>query len=216
MKKIKPKMIVSSVFVLLALWVIADLYIPRRRDMRSFDPAYVGKMDSDMWRAYYEKKPVRLFFQLAGLMRRQYHAPFWRAFAIAYRAAKAAFVFKEGHNRAEYGKALPHLEKFYCEINSLSDKPFDYKKVAGLELEWWIIRREPDQFTTADWENILAQEAGEMYLEPAAKFSGYAQSRTEAMVLRDQMGNNIAESDWQKIDSLLVGCWTALHSALVH
>lgn len=214
MKRIRPKRLVGIAFLLLAIWITADLFIPKHANLRQFDPVFVGKMDSDMWRAYYEKKPVKLFFQLARLMRKQYHAPYWRSFFIAYRAAKAAFVFKEGRTRADYAKALPPLEKFYREINRLSDRPFDVKRVAQLELEWWIIRREPDQFTPADWERILAEEAGVMYHEPAEKFLNYARLRTEAMVFRDEKRENTREADWDKIERLLVDCWRALNFEL--
>src|SRR5438876_3321213 len=37
----------------------------------------------------------------------QFHLPPMRAVACAYRAAHAAFVFKDGRSRADYERALP-------------------------------------------------------------------------------------------------------------
>lgn len=186
----------------------------RKTDLRQFNAVEVGQLDADMWRAYYEKKPGKLFLQLSRLMRRQFHAPYWRSLSMAWYAGKAAFVFKEGSRREEYARALPYLERYYSAVNRLSNKPFEVQKVAQLELEWWIIRREPACYSPADWERILAEEAGEMYHLPAGRFTEYARQRTKAMLLRDAKGEQITEEDWAKINSLLQECWTSLYRSL--
>ncbi|MBI1922849.1 hypothetical protein HYR99_01225 [Candidatus Poribacteria bacterium] len=99
------------VFALL-VWVGLDLYVPHRIDIRAFDPKEVARLDTIMWRSYYEKEHLRLFLQLAELMRTQYHFPFLKSHVVAYRAAKAAFIFKGGHSHADYEKALPDLVAF--------------------------------------------------------------------------------------------------------
>lgn len=133
---------------------------------------------------------------------------------MAYHAAKAAFTFKDGRSRDEYVKALPDLERYFADINALSLTPFDVKAAAKNELEWWIVRREPAQHTTADWEGLIAAVAGEIYQLPAERFSGYARLRVEAMVLRDQRGAEITEADWSRIGNLLERSWSALASAV--
>ncbi len=208
----KKKILLALVLALVA-WVAFDLLVPRKNSLRQFDPVAVGKLDADMWRSYYEKRKLRLFWQLAKLQREQFNAPFWRSFPMAYKATKAAFVFKDGKNRTDYAKALPYLEKYYTAINHLNSEPFDVAEISKMELEWWIIRREPAQFTTADWERILAEEAGKMYHQPANLFADYARLRTEAMVLRDEKGKNITEGDWLKINEILIRCWNSLHEA---
>ncbi len=206
------KMILALVAVL-GLWIASDLFMPRTANFRRFDPAVVGQLDAEMWRSYYETQRVKLFWQMSKLMRYQFHAPFWRSFPMAYSAAKAAFIFKKGQNREDYVKALPFLEKYYAQINALSDKPFDVKTMAQQELEWWIIRREP-QHTPSDWEQLLAQTAAILYNETADKFTVYARLRVDAMFFRDQKGQNISESDWQKINDLCVQSWLAVQKAV--
>ena len=202
-----------TAFILLSIWIATDFLIPRSTNFRQFDPIVIGQLDADMWRSYYETKRVKLFWQMSKLMCNQFNAPFWRSFPMAYDAAKAAFVFKEGQSREDYAKALPFLEKYYAQINALSDKPFDVKAMAQQELEWWIIRREP-QYTTADWEQILAQTAAILYGEPAEKFKDYAHLRVEAMVLRDNKRENISEANWLVINDLCVQSWQAVYSTL--
>lgn len=199
-------------FLLLIGWITIDLNLRPKHSLREFDPAEVARLDADMWRSYYERKPLKLFSQLAELMRSQYGAPFWQSWLLAGYAGRAAFVFKDGSSRADYARALPHLRNFYTGINRLADKPFDVEKVADMELEWWIIRREKAQFSPADWERILADEAAEFYHLPTQRFATHARWRVRAMLLRDSLGEEITERDWQRIRVLLGASWRALYT----
>lgn len=205
--------ILLCVLISLSLWIAFDVNSKKKVNFRQFDPVVVGQLDADMWRSYYEKKRVKLFWQMSKLVREQFHAPFWRSFPMAYRAAKAAFVFKEGRNRTDYAMAFPFLENYYTDINTLSDKPFDTEKMTQQELEWWIIRREKEH-TTAEWEQILAETAAILFHEPPEKFKDYAHLRVEAMFFRDQKGENITEADWQHVNDLCVQSWQAVQMAL--
>ncbi len=208
-----PKLILPAL-LLLPAWIVIDLAWPVKTDLHRFDPTEVGRLDAAMWRSYYERRPVRLYFQLSRLLRRQYRAPFWRSLSMAYSAGKAAFVFKNGRGRAEYAAALPYLERFYRAVNRLSRTPFPARRVAEIELEWWIIRREAHRHTFRDWERLLAEEAGLMYHLPPPAFAAYAEQRAAAMRRRDRLQDNISDSDWQTIEDQLVNCWTALHRAV--
>ncbi|HEY7567510.1 MAG TPA: hypothetical protein VH762_08050 [Gemmatimonadaceae bacterium] len=211
---LRPSRIALIVAIALPAWIALDLLMPRRSDFRQFDPVATGRLDSDMWRSYYERKPAKLFWQLARSLRVQFHAGFWESFPIAYRAAKAAFTFKDGGSRDDYARALPDLERYFAAINSLSVTPFNAKTAARDELEWWIIRREPKLHTTADWERLIAGVAAEIYGIPAERLTDYARLRVEAMVLRDQRGSNISEQDWSEITSLLERSWSELAAAV--
>jgi hypothetical protein len=194
---------------LLFTWIIIDINYPFKTDLRKIDAAETAKLDGAMWRSYYEKKPVKLFMQSAQLMRNQFHLPFWRSYLVSYYAAKAAFVFKDGTNRSDYAKALPYLQKYYGHINDISNTTFNTDTATAAELEWWIIRREREQHPPQEWEPWLAKTAATVYHMPSEKFKEYAHVRVEAMLLRDEKGNNITEDDWQKIDMLLQQAWQA-------
>src|ERR1700694_3971514 len=117
--------VVIAFLVLLICGALYDLYYPRATQMREFNPDEVARLETAMWRSYYEKDRLRLFNQLTELLRTQYHMPRVRSNLVAYYAADAAFVFKQGRGRPAYEKALPDLIKFYAEIRKLSDIPFD-------------------------------------------------------------------------------------------
>ncbi|GAB4033914.1 hypothetical protein [Spirosoma gilvum] len=201
-------------FLILAGWIFIDLVRPLQVDLRQFDPADVARLDSDMWRSYYERKPLTLFWQSAELVRGQVHAPFWRSFVIAYHAAKAAFIFKDGKGRTDYNKALPDLEAFYGAIGQLSAQPLDVGQTARNELEWWIIRRERKRHPPIEWTRLQAQTVADMYQIPVERCAEYSRLRTEAMLFRDQRGDAITETDWQKIQMILNQSWHALSKAV--
>lgn len=211
---LRPSRIALIIVVAIPAWIALDILMPRQTDFRQFDAVATGRLDSDMWRSYYERKPATLFWQLARSLRVEFHAGFWRSFPIAYRAAKAAFTFKDGRSRDDYAKALPDLERYFAAINSLSLTPFNPKTAARDELEWWIIRREPRLHSTADWEGLIAAVAAEIYGVPAERLTDYARLRVEAMVLRDARGEKITEQDWSQITSLLERSWSELADAV--
>lgn len=198
----------------LSAWISLDLNISCTTNIKNIDAAEAARLDGEMWRSYYERKPVRLFLQASELIRKQFHAPFWRSYVMAYHSAKSAFIFKDGRNRDEYDKALPNLTEYFQRINDLSDTPFNVDNAARLELEWWIIRRSREQHPPAEWEQYLAATAEAMYHVPAEKFSEYAHLRTEAMLLRDAKGEAITEQDWQEIHELLRRAWFSFERAL--
>ena len=97
-----------SVF-LIGGWIVWDWSGSTRHSLREFDPHEVARLETRMWRSYYDHRSFRLFNDLVTLLRQQYHLPLSRACAGAYRAARAAVVFQRGHNREEYLLAMPDL-----------------------------------------------------------------------------------------------------------
>lgn len=115
----------------LLVWIAVDVFVPRQHSLRQFDAADVARLETAMWRSCYDKNPVLLFWQLAGGLRHQFHAPFRRSFGLAFRATRAAFVFRQGQSRGDYQRALPILTDYYRSIQDLSEEQFDIRRVAG-------------------------------------------------------------------------------------
>lgn len=202
--------LVRWALVALALAGIADVVFARRETFRDFDAATMGRLDAGMWRAYYERRPVSLFRLLLRAHREQFGTGVLRAFPVAYRAGRAAFTFKDGRSRAAYARALPDLERYFASLNAIAAEPFDVPQAARDELEWWIIRREPSRFSTADWERYVAAVAANIYHVSPERMATYARLRVEAMVLRDRKGARITDDDWRAIGGVLERAWAAL------
>jgi len=204
------------VLALLAGGVLYDLYFPRTTHMREFDPDEVARLETAMWRSYYDQQRLRLFNELSELLRTQYHMPLIRSNEVAYYAANAAFVFKQGKERVDYEKALPDLLKFYGEIRKLSDIAFDVDRAARLELEWWIIHRQRAQHVPSDLDKALAELQAEIYRVPVERLMEHGRLRAEAMTIRDTKAENggVTEADWVRINELLKESWRSLAKAV--
>ena len=208
--------VLLAVVILAAAYIAFDLLAPRESKMRDFNADEVARLETAMWRSYYDHQQVRLFNQMTELLRSQYNVPLVRSNVMAYEAARAAFVFKDGHNRAEYEKALPNLVSFYTSIRKVSDIPFDVNRAARLELEWWVIHRERHTQEPGELDRALAELAAELYRVPVERVMDHARLRAEAMTIRDKKAESggVTEQDWAKIDLLLHESWKSLKGAV--
>ncbi len=218
MKKFSKRISIALLvlFTTLVVWIAFDLYKPLKVDIRKFDADEVAKLDTAMWRSYYSRERLQMFSELNELLATQYKFPFWRRQLVAYYAARAAFVFKDGKSRQDYEKVLPHLEKFYGEIRDISTTDFYVKKTAQLELEWWIIHRERKKYEEGVLAKALAETAAEVYKMPVENFMEHGKLRADAMKIRDTKAEagGVTEEDWKKIDELLHKSWRSLHNAV--
>jgi len=197
--------------IVLALEVVAvDYARPAALHPRRFDSAEVARGESDMWRAYYEHRPVRLFGLLISELHGQYGLPYTRSILGAWYAAHAAVVFQKGKQRADYEKALPDLERYYTLLRRGSDLTFDPPLVARAELEWWIAHRE----RRTDLPQTLASVQSAFYGIPADRFRIHAEARARAMLFRDDRGSAIAPADWRQIEDWLNESWSSLHDVV--
>lgn len=196
-------------------WIAWDLTRSPSGDLRRFDPRETGRIEADMWRSYYERRPLALFSQLTGMLRSQYHLPFWRSVATGYHATRAAFVFKDGKSRAGYEKALPDLNRYFTAI---APPGVSVAEAARLELEWWIIHRQRAQYGEDALAEALAKLQEHPYQVPAARFADHAKLRADAMLRRDRAaeGTGMNEEEWRRIRELLEASWTSLWREVRH
>jgi hypothetical protein len=215
-KRSKKGRAILAILALLLAYALFDLYGPRSSKMRGFDADEVARLETGMWKSYYSRERLKLYSQLTELLRTQYNLPFIRSNAVAYQASRAAFVFKDGHDRGEYEKALPYLVKFYDSVRRVSDVHFDVDRAARLELEWWIIHRERKSHAPGDLDRALADLPAEIYGVPAERLMEHARLRAEAMTIRDTKAEEggVTDADWAKIDELLHASWRSLYKAV--
>jgi hypothetical protein len=184
-------------------------------DLRNFDPEKVGKLDADMWRAYYNHKFIKLVWRLVLLIKYQLGLNWLLSIRLAYYSGWAAADYrihkKRGTNNA---RILRNLTKFYRSISTNNIRPFDYKKAAELELAWWEIHRKSYENNPA-LEKALADGAAAIYNVDPAKLQTYAHFRAEAMILPRHEGRDPDnQTDWRQVTDLTIKSWRALHAAV--
>ena len=205
-------MVVATGVAAVLAWAGLDLYGARSHDLRDFQPDEVGRLETAMWRSYYEKANLRLFGQLATLLREQYDLPVLRSHVAAFHAARAAALFQRGHSRSEYERALPDLQDFYSAIAKVAVQRFDVQRAARLELEWLIVHRERASHADGDLTRSLAELQAEFYHVTPATLLDHAGERALAMLLRDVKAENgdLGPDDWRQIELKLKNSWTLL------
>ena len=208
--------VLAVILILLICGLLYDLFYPHKTQLRKFDPDEVARLETAMWRSYYEKQRVRLFNKATELLRTQYHMTPVKSNVVAYYASNAAFIFKEGKQRSDYEKALPDLIKFYGALHKMSDIDFDVYKVSRLELEWWIIHRQRAQHAPGDLDKALAELQAAIYNVPVERLMEHGRLRAEAMTIRDTKAEqgSVTEADWARINELLRGSWRSLAQAV--
>ncbi len=86
---------------------------PRRADLRAFEPAEMARLETAMWRDYYEKRYPALFYHLTTLSRTQFGFSPLDSVRIALSAARAANAFQPTRSRAAAAAAMPQLVGYY-------------------------------------------------------------------------------------------------------
>jgi hypothetical protein len=208
-------LVIVAVFI---LYAGVDLFWPFHRDLRQFDPKETAALETRMWRSYYDHASAQLFLELAELLRSQFHFPLLRSYRTAYFAARAAFIFKDGHSRADYAQALPSLDSYFGAIGSIGNISFNVQRVAQLELEWWIVHRDRNDYPPGALQQACAEAAAALYQVPVDSTMEHGRLRAAAMIIRDARAasGEVTDKDWLLIESLLEGSYESLHRVVSH
>ena len=151
----------------LALVLGAYASWPRHADLRGFEPAETARLETAMWRDYYEKRYAALLGHLYELSRTQFGFSPLDSFRIALAAAQAAKAFQPTRSREAAAAALPPLVTYYRLLASATPGGFDIAEAAWLELDWWQARREavgPEQYGVT-----IARVAAVIYGKPVGR-----------------------------------------------
>ncbi|HEV7409490.1 MAG TPA: hypothetical protein VGO01_13475 [Bradyrhizobium sp.] len=195
----------------------AGIYLcwPRKADLRAFGPAEMARLETAMWRDYYEKHYPRLFYHLYELSRTQFGFSPLDSFRIALSAAQAAKTFQPTRSRAEADAALPQLVTYYRLLQPAAPAAFDVSEAARLELDWWQARRE--KVGPRDYGKTVAEVAaltyGKSKDDPTMLESGIV--RAEAMAFRDARSKSMTEADWTNIEADLLRAYRLLKASVV-
>jgi hypothetical protein len=176
---------------------------PRNADLRRFEPGEIARLETAMWRDYYDKRYPALFYHLYELSRTQFGFSPLDSFRIALVAAGAAKAFQPTRSREAANAALPPLMTYYRLLASAAPGGFDIEEAARLELDWWQARRAavgPGEYgvTVARVAAITYRKRAD---DPSLQMS--AIGRAEAMAYRDSRGQAMTDRDWSEIECRL-------------
>jgi hypothetical protein len=196
----------------IALLGAAYFSYPRQADLTGFDAAAMARLETAMWRDYYEKRYVALFRDLYNVGRNEYGFSPLDSVELAFTATRAAMTFQPSTSRAQAEEALPFLDSFFAILAQASKRPIEVEDVARTELAWWQARREAvpaDQYGP-----IIARVATILYGVDGEDVRRFGMLRAEAMAYRDARGADITEADWARISERLEVAYGLLKNAL--
>ncbi len=215
-KFLSRKALIGCAAAIIVVYVLGDLFLPLNRDLRSFDPAEMARLETAMWKSYYDRHPVRIYFELAEMLRTQFHFPFLRSYVGAYYAARAAFVFKDHANDEDLDRAENLLVSYFSLIHKTGNINFDVYEASALELRWWVVHRQREIYSEGELGNACAEAAAAVYQIPSASAMEHGMGRAQAMTIRDTKSKEggVREEDWQRIEELLLKCYGSLREAV--
>lgn len=186
--------------------------IPRNADLRAFDPQRMAQRETAMWRDYYDKRYIGLFWELYASSRTEFRYSPLDSFRIALAAAHAARLFQPTTSREEASDALPPLEVYYGLLRKGAPADFEPKKAAQLELDWWQARREKD--AAKDYGKTIAATAAMIYGAENASIEESGALRAEAMAYRDARNGKMTDEDWRAVSGQLAKAYGKLKEGI--
>lgn len=105
----------------------------------TMQPERVAHFEAAGWRAYYDRKWLKMLRLLVLLCQQQFHIPFPISLATAYHTTRASLAWVPLEHNAQ--KVLKYLEKFYGVARRYSGLQYDVKKVAALEFQYYEVHR---------------------------------------------------------------------------
>lgn len=202
----------AAIACLAVLGIALYWSIPRRADLRTFDPAKMAVLETAMWRDYYDKRYLALLFNLYLSSRDEFGFSPLESLKIALTAAGAARNFQPTRSRDEANAALPALVSYYRLLARGAPASFDAEQAARLELDWRQARREdvpPEVYgkTSAATSAMLYGKSDELMVQSGVE-------RAQAMAFRDQHRADMTNADWSAIELRLFKAYSKLRRSV--
>jgi len=183
-------------------------------DITQFDYKKVAKLDTDMWLSYsaVNRNSARLFIRALKLIKYQLQFSWLVTIKLAYYAGMAAASYRLKIGKENYPRALNNLTKLFRTVSNHSLQPFNYKKAAELELEWWDIQRYPEKYSKG-LDQSLSENMATVFNVSSKKTSDYGLYRAKALALLHHHDKKLNEGE---LSELLLKAWKSLHDSIQH
>jgi hypothetical protein len=200
---------ILAVVIAISIWFQDAVSKP---GMTGFDPQEMGRLESAMWRSYYEGHWIQLACQTMEGACVQYRFSWWDGSRSSLHAARAALFFRKN---TDDPRCLPELDQYYAIISKATGRNFDVRAAAALELEWWKERRRG--ITPKDYARTIARATALVYGVPEETVLPAAMMRAEAMAYRDaRRDGKMSDADWQEVSRQLRLAYASLKETVSH
>lgn len=167
----------------------ADAQLRQVKPHRCFDPRRVGRLECQVWVAYYRREWLKLLRAAVALTRHTFGLPWGSTLYGAWLVLRGNQLWAPFPNNDPVG-ARRAMKRFYRLVAREHGERFDPDRAAELEVEWWRVHREQQHSPRGSGGSELADALAALYSyvydvpEPEVRLA--ARERALAMEYSDQ------------------------------
>ena len=184
--------------------------------MFNFDPDRVAYFEANGWRAYYDRKWLKMLRLIVRLCQEQFHIPFPMSLLAAYYTTRASLAWVPVDHDEQ--KVLAFLEKFYRLARRYSGLKFDARQVAALELQYFDVHRQlVDEADKSKFVQVLVDLHAAIFGLSPEQVRESAEWRVLAASTVDLITGKKStdvEGDWAKLEEYLHRCYRSIQMQL--
>jgi len=164
---------------------------------RAFDADRLALLELRMWKAYYRRRPARLFGLLVWALREQVNVSLPRAVLSAIFLTRAAAGFARA--TGDYDRFATDIARGYRLLGLPNE--VDLAEVARHELAWWVVRREMGLAAGEAAGESITRLYAALYGVPEAAVADAGRLRGLAAEVRDRGATADADGPTGKGDA---------------
>ena len=181
-----------------------------------FNPDQVAYVEAVGWRAYYDRKWLKMLSLIMKLNQEQFHIPFPISLLAAYHTISASISWVPVNHDDK--KVLKSLEKFYRLACRYSGLTFDPTRVAALEFKYFDVhRRLVGQTDKSELIETLTELHSAIFGLSIEQVRESAEYRAKAADRVDRITGKIStdvEGDWTILEEDLRQCYRSIQREL--
>lgn len=185
----------------------------KKANLRAFNSKKVSELDSRLWISYYKdnKNYIPLFIKALSIMKFQLSFSWIAIGKLAIHTTNAARNYRFKRGNENYDKSLSSLIMMYKVVSNNCTIPFDYKKAAASEIEWWDVERYPENHNQS-LAKSLSKNMALVFSVETYKTKEYGEKRSQALELIKQSSDkHLDDKNALKFKALLDEAWGSLH-----
>jgi hypothetical protein len=180
------------------------------------NPDRIAYFEAAGWRAYYDRKWLKMLRLIVALCQEEFHIPFPISLLAAYYTTRASIAWVPVDHDEQ--KVLAYLEKFYRIARRYSGLKFDPRHAAELELQYFDVhRRLVDAADKSEFVQTMVDLHSTLFGLSAAQVQKSAELRVLAADTVDLITNKKStdvERDWAKLEEYLRQCYSSIQHEL--
>jgi hypothetical protein len=179
-------------------------------------PERIAYLEASGWHAYYDRDWLKLIGLMVQLNREQFNIPLPLAVVAAFHVARGSIAWAPIDNDPDAVRL--HFTRFYRIAKRWSAMPFEPRRAAELEIDYWIEHRRlvgnPDK---AAFVEAMTALHSHLFGLPLASVRESAERRVEANTIVDQITGKVStdpEADWARLEQELRHCYRSIQREL--